>query len=378
MILKTKGIPLNMHHFIIGKVAVNRIENDYICVITDVSQIKLKDLAKAKAIITSLPIEAFCSYAIPIVHSIKILTHLNDEDIVIVNLDGVVNTLYRNLSIHNFLFLTERCNSNCLMCSQPPKDRDDTQYFFEINSELIPLIPQNCETLGITGGEPTLLGESFFFLLEQLKKYLPSTFVQCLTNGRSFAWANVTQRLHQVNHSQLLLAIPLYSDIAEIHDYVVQAKGAFNQTVTGIYNLARYNQRIEIRVVLHQITIPRLNELARFIYKNMPFVEHIAFMGLEMEGYTPYNIDKLWIDPYDYKDILKETVFFLNDFGMNVSIYNIPLCLLPEELWCFSRKSISDWKNIYFDDCKTCKVLEECGGMFKSSLKKHSQYIKAF
>lgn len=47
-------------------------------------------------------------------------------------------------------------------------------------------------------------------------------------------------------------------------------------------------------------------------------------------------------------------------------------------LWRFRVKSISDWKNIYFDDCVNCVKLNECGGMFKSSSKKSSKFIKAF
>lgn len=311
------------------------------------------------------------------IHSVKTLQHLEDGDIVLLNTDGVINTLYRINSSQNFLFFTERCNSNCLMCSQPPKDRDDSKYFYEVNSRLIPLIPKDCSELGITGGEPTLLGNYFFSLLNLLKAHLPDTNIPCLTNGRTFAWQNMTDRISNINNNNLILCIPIYADIPEIHDYVVQAKNAFHQTVLGIYNLARYNIRIELRIVLHKITIPRLLKLAEFIYKNMPFVEHIALMGLEIEGYTPYNIDKLWIDPYDYQETLKDTVYYLHTFGMNVSIYNIPLCLLPKELWPFSRKSISDWKNIYHDECSKCTELSNCGGFFKSSIKKSSAYIKA-
>lgn len=65
-------------------------------------------------------------------------------------------------------------------------------------------------------------------------------------------------------------------------------------------------------------------------------------MGLEYQGYTPHNINKLWIDPVEYMDDLGEAVYFLSNKGMNVSIYNSQLCLLPEELWKFNKKSISD------------------------------------
>ena len=58
--------------------------------------------------------------------------------------------------------------------------------------------------------------------------------------------------------------------------------------------------------------------------------------------------------------------------GMNVSIYNHQLCLLRRPLWRFARKSISDFKNIYLETCQECAVLEECGGLFKSSEQIHS------
>lgn len=73
------------------------------------------------------------------------------------------------------------------MCSQPPRDRDDIPYFSSIYKQLIPLIPKDCKEIGITGGEPTLLGELFFELLELIKTQLPNTEVHCLTNGRTLA-----------------------------------------------------------------------------------------------------------------------------------------------------------------------------------------------
>jgi hypothetical protein len=35
-------------------------------------------------------------------------------------------TLYRRTSRHNSFLVTDRCNHYCLMCSQPPKDVDDS------------------------------------------------------------------------------------------------------------------------------------------------------------------------------------------------------------------------------------------------------------
>lgn len=172
-----------------------------------------------------------------------------------------------------------------------------------------------------------------------------------------------------------MLGIPLYSDDSTTHDYVVQAKGAFDQTMMGLHQLARYGLRIELRVVLHALTVQRLPELAEYIYRNLTFVEHVALMGLENIGYAPRNMDKLWIDPHDYQDQLESAVEILSTRMMNVSIYNHQLCVLRRSLWKFARKSISDWKNIYLDECQTCGVKEQCGGFFQWATKLHTKYV---
>lgn len=302
--------------------------------------------------------------------------HLRDGDIVACALDGLVRTLYRPDSQHNYLFATERCNSNCLMCSQPPKDLDDS-YRVEQNLEVIRLIESPPAYLGITGGEPTLLGEGLFQLLRALKDRFPATPVHILTNGRRFARPAFTEAFASITHPTVSVGIPLYADNAADHDYVVQAAGAFDQTMIGLHRLAQYGQAIEIRVVLHRLTVGRLIDLAEFLYRNVPFAYHVALMGLEITGYTPHNIDTLWVDPIDYRDELTSAVRYLARRGMKVSIYNHPLCLLDQRVWNFARCSISDWKNVYVGECDVCAVRSRCGGFFESSSRKRSPHVKA-
>jgi His-Xaa-Ser system radical SAM maturase HxsC len=208
-----------------------------------------------------------------------------------------------------------------------------------------------------------------------LRDKFPETYLHMLTNGRIFAWSSFTARLAKLKHPNFMLGIPVYSDDSTIHDYVVQAQGAFDQTVIGLQQLARFGVRVEIRVVLHAITVPRLLQLAEYIYRNLTFAEHIALMGLENIGYAPRNMDKLWIDPHDYQDLLESAVEFLATRGMNVSIYNHQLCVLRKSLWKFARKSISDWKNLYLDECDLCGERDDCGGFFKWATKLHSAHI---
>lgn len=314
---------------------------------------------------------------IPLVHSISGLEYLSDGDVVFINPAGFIRTLYRKHSQHNFILMTDQCNSYCLMCSQPPKQINDFDRIVE-HFRLIDLMDPETKELGITGGEPTLFKDDFLRLIEYCKIKLPATALHVLTNGRLFYYRKFAQKLGEIGHPDLMLGIPLYSDVDSEHDYVVQARGAFEETVLGLHNLARHNVPVEIRVVIHRQTYRRLPKLAEFIARNFPFAAHVALMGMEMVGFVHANLEALWIDPYDYQTELRAATEALFLCGLTVSIYNHQICVLDRQLWPFARKSISDWKNIYLPQCSECVLREKCGGLFLSASKKHSAHIKPF
>lgn len=302
---------------------------------------------------------------LPEIHSLAQPEVVGPGDAVRVRQDnGQVGVLYRRGANANTLFLTEQCNSRCLMCSQPPRDEDDLWRVREL-LELIPLIDPDLAQLGFTGGEPTLLGPLLPELLRACAAYLPRTGLHILTNGRNFADPAVADMVENAL-GRATWAIPLYADVPARHDYVVQAKGAFEQTVQGIYNLAECGHAVEIRFVVHAQTLPRLRGFPEFVWRNMPFVSHVAFMGLEPMGYAKVNRDLLWADPLDYGPALSEAAWYLQDRGIPTSIYNVPLCVLPGEAWPLARQSISDWKNTYEPACAGCAVKQRCCGFFAS------------
>lgn len=304
--------------------------------------------------------------------------YLQDGDVI--RFDPIklnLKTLYRKNSKHNSILVTERCNNYCLMCSQPPKDINDS-YIIKDTLEAIPLMSRETNEIGITGGEPTLLGDDLIDILNSCKNNLPNSALHMLTNGRNFANVEFADKIAKINHPDFMIGIPLYSDVGSIHDYVVQADGAFDETLRGILNLKSKGQLVEIRVVIHKQTYKRLPQLAEFITRNLLFVDHVALMGLEMIGFTRANLDDLWIDPIEYQEELKKAVEILARFKMNVSVYNHQLCLVDKSVLPFYRKSISDWKNEYMPECEPCTRKEECGGFFSSANFKYSDNIKPF
>lgn len=305
--------------------------------------------------------------------------YLGTNDIVRISDDFThISVMYRASSKHNSFLVTEQCNHYCLMCSQPPKKIDDS-YLLDDIEKAIPLVPKDTLEIGYTGGEPTLYGDRFLKILQLTKNYLPNTSIHILSNGRYFSNFNFTKKYALIDHPDMMVGIPIYSDDPMLHDYIVQAEGAFDETILGILNLKRLKQKVEVRVVLHKQSVPRLVELCQFITRNLLFVDHVALMGLEMMGFARANIDDLWIDQSDYKDKLSEAVGILSKSRMNVSVYNHQLCLINEDIMPFYRKSISEWKNEYADECLSCTRKSDCGGFFSSGIKyKYSPNLKPF
>jgi pyruvate-formate lyase-activating enzyme len=264
------------------------------------------------------------------------LAHLDDGDIIHVPADGRrLSVLWKNSARHNALLLTEQCDNYCLMCSQPPKERDDS-WLFDRARKVISLLPPDARALSLTGGEPTLHADALIGLLEHCRRVAPELSIHLLTNGRRFADPAFTRRYAAAGLSDIMAGIPLYAPEPGLHDFIVQAAGAFNETVHGILNLASLGQAVEIRIVVQRHTVPVLA---------------------------------------GYQNELAEAVDTLATAGITTRIYNHQLCVLDRRLWPYAVRSISDWKNDYLDICRTCTVRDACGGVFTTSGNRLSQHL---
>jgi len=368
------GTPVNCKKAVLGRIATGYTKSKNRGASILVAPSPSTDCRGYRAVLTERQsIEtSIASIGIPVFSGVARISELNAGDVVRLGPSGSIDVLYERLAPHNALFVTEQCNCSCLICPQhTTKTRSD---YTDQVLELVKLVDPETKTLGITGGEPTLLGENFLKVVKCCKDILPGTALQVLSNGIRFSDFDFTKSLATIGHPCLQIGIPLYADTDSEHDNMTQVSG-FHKTVKGIYNLALFRQRVEIRTVINALNYKRLPRLAEFIYRNFPFVVHVAFMGMETRELARKNINLLWVDPHDYGKYLDEAVDILSLRGMSVSIYNHQLCVLPTNLWPFARKSISTWKNIYLPECRSCKEQNQCGGFFTSSVDIHSRYI---
>ncbi len=270
---------------------------------------------------------------------------------------------YRATDRHHSLLLTNRCNSYCLMCSQPPTPQQDAWRVDEA-IDIVHHMRESPVSLGLSGGEPLLLGPRLREVLDVIAQTHPATSVEVLTNGRLLAREDWARQVLEGLPAGVSWLVPLYGHADFLHDYVVQSPGAFEQTLSGLLSLQQHEQAIQLRVVLIEPVLRILPELCAFIARNLPFVREVALIVVEPIGFALANREQCEVDLASWGETLHQAARTLDRYGVPFLFMNAPLCGLPRDLWPHAQQSISDWKNVYAEECTRCAVKSRCAGLF--------------
>ena len=315
-------------------------------------------------------LSAYCPQA-SILYGLTGVDELHQYDVIDVGSNGVIQILYNDQSSDNVLFITNQCNSNCIMCPDSEYSRKlDILGQKEHLFKLIDLVPSDAPHLTITGGEPTLLKWDFLDVLAKCKNHFESTGFLLLSNGRSFCVKEYREAFLQVIPERLQLAVPLYSHKSDKHDKITRAPQGFLQTTQAL-KLLQYSLDLEIRVVIMRDNFRDLPEIAELIVKEFPKTKTVSFMGIELLGNAAIRRDELWVDYIDTAGFIESAARILIASGIEARIYNYPLCGLPRRLWSLAVKSITEYKVRYKPECDQCAVKKLCGGFFFSTIQYH-------
>lgn len=299
----------------------------------------------------------------------KFKTLINYDVIEILN-DKYIRVLYRDDSEDNAIVVTNQCNSNCIMCPAPDSIRNSNNNpNIKKLLDLVHCIPNDTKHLTITGGEPGMIKDNLFVLLNECKKYLKETYFLLLSNGRVFSNKEFTRKFKQsILPNNIRVAIPIYADNSDMHDSITRVKGSFMQSVQGIKNLLAENIAVEIRIVVLKNNYKYLNDIAEFIVTELPNVKLVNIMAQEVMGNAFKNKDIVWISFDKLTNYLYNACITLIKNGINTNLYNFPLCNIDKRLYSIAKKSISDYKVRYKNECNECIMKKECGGFFFSTI----------
>lgn len=277
---------------------------------------------------------------------------------------------YDDGSDDNAFVVTNACNSSCIMCPTPDGIRKHGgTASLEKLLRIVRQMPSDPPHLTITGGEPFLFGRDIFPFFSSLKEKFITTDFLLLTNGRIFSIPDYCVELKKTLPQRTIIGIPIHGFDEVSHDSITRAPGSFVQTQIGIKNLLSLGFYIEIRIVVSKLNAAYIDKIADLICKEFPTANCVKIMGLEMFGNAAHNEKDVWI-PYRQAFLCVEpAIKTLISHGIDVALYNFPLCSVDQGYWSICRKSISDYKVRYAKDCDACKVRDACGGIFSGTIR---------
>lgn len=291
--------------------------------------------------------------------------------------NGILICRYSDLSNDNYFFITSGCNSNCIMCPSPEFSRKNAK---ATNLEdlflLAKHIPSDVPHLTITGGEPFLIGKSIFPFISYLKEKFTDTEFLFLTNGRVFSIDDYTTKFKESIPQNSIVAIPLHGSNSEVHDLITQSKGSFKQTTAGIKHLLKNDIKVEIRLVVNKLNIEDFDNISQLIIKQFRNIEYVSVIAMEMTGNALKNKDKVWVSYKESFTLIANSIKKLVENGIDVKLYNFPICTVESPFWTLCKKSISTEKVRFADECVQCKYKKSCSGIFAGTFKLEKEDIK--
>lgn len=275
------------------------------------------------------------------------------------------------------LFVTEKCNSNCIMCPMSLASRKRGLSIPQSEwSGLVDQIPSNIMHITITGGEPFLEYRNLLPAMEKINERFPDAEILILTNGRALSIQRIFDQLAPLITERYLFAVPIHASCEELHDKITQAPGSFRQSVKAIRKLSGYGARIEIRIVGHQKNISDISRIFYMLSGMDVRFEVVNLVAMEMMGCAASNRNSLWIDYDMLAQSAEKGIYYALMHGIDVGLYNFPLCMLPEKLWPLAKLSITPSKVRFYEQCRECREYNACGGLFYSTFGLNLCHVK--
>jgi cyclic pyranopterin phosphate synthase len=274
------------------------------------------------------------------------------------------------------------CNSNCRFCSIASEKRK----FNSSTEELLKIIYQakkdGFKYLGIGGGEPTLRKD--LLTLIGFAKQLKFDVIRIETNGILLAYPDYCKQLVEAGLD--FVKISIHGHKPEIHDFLTQVPGAFNNILKAIENLQKLKVRIEINTVINKINYKYYPKFVKFFAQKG--IGSFVFIHPLYTGQMAKNWRKIGISTKESIPYLKKTLGLVDKLELDKGIvFNVPPCCLPgheEKMVEFSPFNTKvgapditvesvDYdrlrEKVKFERCQQCKYFGNCEGVWRNYVK---------
>jgi len=225
---------------------------------------------------------------------------------------------------------TYACNSDCIMCGVAKWKRDSRQSFSlaKCRQLIDDMKLEPGDVLEFSGGEPTI-----YKGFGEIAEYAKSTYdanVVVLSHGRSLKSEKFVRSL--VGRGIDRFIIPLFSDDPELHDYITQAPGSFEQTCAGFENLEAYGFDYTIKFIAMRPN--HTHALRTYRLKQKRFAKaRFIISGYQLMGEAITNAEDVSVAHSKVKPSIAAVLAEATAAGETVPVFMFPMCLVDPLYW---------------------------------------------
>jgi len=275
-----------------------------------------------------------------------------------------------------YIQLGSQCNCDCIFCATADSRHLPNLSFERVTEHLALGTAQGFRKLTLSGGEPTIRRD--LHEIVGVARECGYTHIQVQTNARALANRRVSERLFEAGVDTFLPSI--HGHNAELHDAIVRANGAFDQTVRGIANtVALQRTCVSTNTVITKQNYANLPELGRLLIDLG--VKQLQLSYVQAEGNAKNAIRDIGPAMSDAYPFLQQTIELSTQVQVEVLIDGIPQCILSgysalaRDLRDPPRVAgVADNNDVVLGgtpdklktaDCAECHFSSRCGGVWR-------------
>lgn len=273
--------------------------------------------------------------------------------------------------------ITGACNNDCLFCLFNGS-RDKSISIEEIILRIDHLNLKIGDLLVLSGGEPTLRND-----LIQIIEHANSEGynVSMISNGRGFSDKFFTEQVFEAGvHS---VTVDIHAHTQRLHDYITQRKGSFDETVSGVGNLLDVGATVIIKVMVNKLNYKYLEDIVKYICRNMPKVNSIVFASISVRGSALRNKERIVVKLIDAAPYIQKAIEKAKLSGIRIQLDMFPYCIFDkkyfglirtrkhESLFLLNDSDITECSSSShikrcIPICKDCRFNDKCPRVWKN------------
>ena len=287
------------------------------------------------------------------------------------------------------LYITNKCNSDCIYCGKNSLSKDKDLSKKEIISLLNELKYMGTKRINILGGEPFVRKDIW-----EIIEYIGSRgfFLSVVSNGLSVINFD-RNKINILKKNVNLLDISFDSPVKRTEDYIRGVNGDYEKTLSGIESLTKNGIPVRVTTVISKYNFKDIPELIRLIARK-------GCKSINLQPVCPVKIfsksnskdGSYFLESDDLND-LKKSILLSKKVAKSLNLKN---SLSLTEMWIYSyfinekgwyRNLIRDFKcivpyrNIIIypnGDIAPCLLSPLFGNIRNSSLRNEIKKIKSF